>query len=847
MERIEKIKNFTRKQCGRTIVALFLICNSASIWAADSDSLTVSSRLDSTFTKKKKSALSSKVQYWADDILLSDHGHVITLKNNAKIIYETMTLTAGHIKINQNEKKLYAWGLRDSLDADSNWVVRAKPVFDEKGQEPLRGDSIEYNFETERGKITMGKTEMEPGYYRGKKIYRIADSTMLVKDGIFTSCENIDHPHYYFQSNKIRLKVKDKVIAEPIVFYIADVPLAWMPFGVFPNKRGRHSGIITPSYGQNRTGGRFLRGMGYYWAPNDYFDATMLVDYYDKLDFAYRASARYIKRYSLNGSVSAEYYPRDPRSGGNSERWQFRFNHRQIIDPTMSLSGSGSFVSDRRFSRELSPNVDDRLNQNITSSMNFSKRWKGSKNSLSASVSRNENLQTGRVSYTLPSVSFNRGSSTIYETLTGERLSGKRNWYQNIFFSYNSSLIRKGAKIPATDSTFTESLTQGIQHRMSFSSPQKLFKYISLNPSLSFKEDWVDEIQKASYNEETQLIETKKIKQFAASHTFSASVNAKTTVYGLFEPNMGSFKYLRHKMDPSVSFSYTPDFSSPFYGYFDSVRDSNGVVQKKDKFAYSPYGGTGSRESRRMSLRLGNIFQGKFIDENGKETKRDLMTINFASAYDFMADSLGWSNITTNFRTKLFGKNISVRMVHDIYQTDAENHKINKFKPYPELLSLNTSFGFTINNKTFSREKEKPKEQKNPDETEGILKDNSFRVQRRDLNEETKNISIPWSTNFSLTYSYNRERIEPQNIDLSARANFQLTRNWKISWNARIDLKEMDVAYQSFNIYRDLHCWEMSFGWQPTRDYYDFRINIKSSALQDIKLTRHPARSSYLR
>ena len=812
--------------------------------ATGQDSTAVDS---STVSEKKKGSLTSPIKYWADDISLSNEGNVISLLGNARLEYESMTLTAAYIKIDQQKKTLYAQGVADSLDADSNLIYRGKPIFDEKGQEPLRGDFIEYNIDTERGKITMGKTEMEPGYYRGSKIHRIADSTMLIKDGIFTSCENIDDPHFYFQSDKIRLKVKDKVIAEPIVFYIADVPLAWLPFGVFPNKRGRHSGIVTPSYGENRSGGRFLRGMGYYWAPNDYFDATLLTDFYDKLGFAYRASARYTIRYKLNGAVSAEYYPRDPRSGGNSERWQMRFNHRQEIDPTMSISGSGSFVSDRRFSKELSSNIDDRLNQNITSSLTFSKRWTGTKNSLSASVSRNENLQTGRTSYTLPSISFNRGSSNIYEMISGERLGGKRSWYQNIFFNYSSSLIHKGSRVPNVDSTFTESQTQGIQHRMSFSGSQKVLKYFNLKPSLSFKEDWVDEIQVGELNADSNEVELKRVKQFAARHTFNASIGVKTTLYGLFEPNIGSLKFIRHKMDPSVSFSYKPDFSQDHYGYFTTVKDTNGVETRVDKFQGSAYGGTATSESRRLNMSLGNIFEGKLIDEEGKEKKINLLTWNFSTGYNFLADSLRWSNISSTARTRFMGKEISLRMVYDIYQRNEKEIQINRFKAFPELLTLNTSMGFTLNNKTFSKKKEPEESEKVADENqEGVFEDQSYK--RRDLNAETKNIKIPWSTTWNLGYTYDRLREEePHRIDLSARANFQLTKNWKISWNARFDVAERDIVYQSFNIYRDLHCWEMSFGWQPTRDYYDFKINIKASALQDIKLTKHPTRSTYLR
>ena len=42
------------------------------------------------------------------------------------------------------------------------------------------------------------------------------------------------------------------------------------------------------------------------------------------------------------------------------------------------------------------------------------------------------------------------------------------------------------------------------------------------------------------------------------------------------------------------------------------------------------------------------------------------------------------------------------------------------------------------------------------------------------------------------------------------------------------------------DIYRDLHCWEMTFNWIPLgfHQSYNFVIRVKSSILQDLKLTK---------
>lgn len=106
---------------------------------------------------------------------------------------------------------------------------------------------------------------------------------------------------------------------------------------------------------------------------------------------------------------------------------------------------------------------------------------------------------------------------------------------------------------------------------MGLSTSTKIFRYFNLSPNISLTEDWVDEIVTAEYDQDTKTIVEKKKKQFAARHTFSTGIGLKTTLYGLFEPNIGSLKFIRHKLDPSISFRYTPDFSSPFFGYFTRI------------------------------------------------------------------------------------------------------------------------------------------------------------------------------------------------------------------------------------------------------------------------------------
>jgi len=814
---------------------------------------------DSTDTE----SLEDPIHYWADDGGFSRVGNKIYLKGNAKIVYQNMTLEAARIMIDQEKNYLYAQGVADSTDSLGNPVMRGKPIFTEKGQEPIEGNSLYYNFGTKRGKISYGKTEMPPGFYKGEKINKISKNTLLVEDGYFTSCEYIDDPHFYFRSDEMRVSVDDQVVARPVYFYIADIPLMVIPFGVFPNKGGRHSGLLIPSYGESGYGGRFLKNIGYYWAPNDYLDATLTADFYDQLGFTYKADLNYTLRYTLNGEVSGFYFPKDPNTGQDRTRWAVRINHSHTIDPTLRITASGQFQSDELLARELSSNINERTNQIITSNLTVSKSFKGTKNSMSLNLSRTQNLNNGNLTYTAPNLRFTRSQSSIVESVTGSSVTGRRSWYHDIYFSYNGNLVNKGSKtaIADTGDAFLEDESQGIEHRISLNSPQKILKYFNITPSISYREVWVNEITTgtAVLEDSQYVVEENQIKQFAAQRTFNASVGLKTTIYGMFEPNIGSLKFIRHKLDPQITYTIQPDFSDPAYGYYTVVRDPGGVEigNPIDKFKKSPFGGTSRGRQQRLGFNFGNLFQAKIISD-GKEEKIDLFTLNFSTGYNIAADSLNWSPLITNFRsTPIQGINVNLSAQHSFYQRNASGtSNIDKLMlekgQLLRLQRLTGSLTFSLDNKIFEKqpeqiEEEKPEISETELDEEGIDRAGFVQIEKISDEEAAKKLDIPWRMNFNLNYSLDRNNISNivERLDLGITASVSLTKNWRINWTARIDVSEQDINYQHFSIYRDLHCWEMSFNWQPSFGYYSFQINVKESVLRDLKVTKHPSSRAY--
>jgi hypothetical protein len=60
--------------------------------------------------------------------------------------------------------------------------------------------------------------------------------------------------------------------------------------------------------------------------------------------------------------------------------------------------------------------------------------------------------------------------------------------------------------------------------------------------------------------------ELEEVETLAARRTFSTSLSARTTVYGVFPARIGALRSIRHKMDPTIALNYRPDFFRPLLG-----------------------------------------------------------------------------------------------------------------------------------------------------------------------------------------------------------------------------------------------------------------------------------------
>lgn len=850
-------------------------CDARSVWFSPdsagiglSDSLTTS--LPDSLTKKdsvsnKTSGIDSVVAYTATDSVVyvyRDRKMEMFGKSNVK--YKTMGLDAERIAVDYKISDMEAVGVFDTARAMQTDTLkqryRGTPVMVDGG-EKYEGWRIGYNFKSQKGRITLGETVMDQGYYYGQHIKKVEKDVLFVADGRYTTCDR-GHPHYYFISPRMKVTLHDKIVAEPIYLCVADVPIFVLPFGVFPSQGGRRSGIIAPAYGDDGLRGKYISHLGYYAAISDYTDLSVAGDWYTNGSWQLYPEFRYNKRYEYSGGISGRYGDFSQNEVGDpdyaaSTTYRATLRHYQTFNPTTQLNVDFTFASDNSY--RTSNNYSEYLMQEIYSNATLTKSWEGTNNSMSVSISRRQNLQTGDIDATIPTINFSHAQSYPFRrTPKGRGMSLVNEsgyaWYEMIGMSYSGQGMYRNSK--TTSSTpgagYDRYERDGVSHRIGINASPKA-GYITLTPYISYSENWYDKsIRVVGVDTVTNQPIKKDRVGFDAVRYFSTGLSASTKFYGMFLPPIPGVLGIRHTVTPSLTYTYQPDFSEAGYGYYGTYVDNNGRTVTYDKFEKEIYRGAPRGKSQSIGMNVGNVFEMKTAgkDTTEKDKKFQLLNAGASLSYNFAADSMRLSDLTLSYRTDI-GQylGISGSNTYRFYDFDrTAGHRVNRFlldegKGIAEMTSFSLSLSTSLSGQ------KTPRTTSPADSAADAERKSNKTGFRQMFEEEAPDFSIPWNLSMSFNYSQYQENPaqKTRSANVSGNLGFNLTENWRFTASASYDVIQKQFAAPRIGIFRDLHCWEMNFTWSPLGQMsgYRFELKVKAPQLQDIKVTKKSRDSGY--
>lgn len=660
-------------------------------------------------------SLTAAVDYAANDSMWVDfETQEIHLYGDATVNYQTISLKANHIILNYSTNIVNAGPLPDSTGRPAGF-----PEFSDGGQS-FDAKSMRYNFKTRKGIVYGTTTTQDDIFVRGDKskfvsgAITVNDTTkadvIYTEGAIFTTC-SAEHPHFGIRTRKAKIVPNRLAVIGPSNLEIMGIPTPlWLPFGFFPLKSGRSSGLLFPSdYQYSPTlGGYGLEGIGWFFPIGEHVNLSLTADYYVKGTYRIRSDVRYVRRYKYSGSFNFSYNNQriEPltdivatREKGISLTWSHRQDQR--AHPTFSFGGNIQFQTnlvDQRFQNDYQT-----ASQNtIRSSMNINKTFTKLKSTLTAGFNHSQNNQTRVITVNFPDAAFS--TQTIYPLRS---LPGKTTaWYKKLNFRYKSALR---SEFEAQDTSFFRQATlddgeYGFRHDVTSGLSFNVLKFFNVSPNVSYGEVYygktrqyflegdiatdtiVDPLTGEVRIDTTSLgtINSALNSGLASYRTFTAAVSLSTQVFGKVKfkgKGLFGLQGLRHVMKPNISFGYAPDYTTasdyisdtPYFleeGEIDPL--SRNPERLLSPFANQIFGQPPASEQRLgINYSIANLIQAKVWNKKDSLSENVDLLQNIAvnGSYDFTRDSLKWSEVSIGGATRFFKgvTTLNVRGTFDPY------------------------------------------------------------------------------------------------------------------------------------------------------------------------------------
>jgi Tat protein translocase TatC len=826
-------------------------------------------------------------RYMADTARMIASSRDLELEGRAMTEREGATLEAGRISYREG-------ACRFDAQRDPRLFQQATVVV---------GEGVTYDTCVQRGVVSEGLTTFaQQGanwIVRGSFAVDSASRRMYATAKEVTSCDLPDS-HYHFAARELKWVSQSVMVARPAVLYVRDVPVAWVPFLFQDTKRGRRSGILIPEFGFNdivrpsRNYNRTIRNLGYYWAVSEYLDVLARFDWFANryIEFGVEGQYRWIDRF-MRGAVS---FARSKEIGGSTNT-RIVWNHNQTFNATTKLNVSLDYVTNSSIIRRNS--IDPRLTtQQIRSSANLTKQFRWGNLALGGTRTQDVNDNSGRQTFptlTLspkpfdltPSITWSPDLNFTNETafrqplpallvaregapgrvdtlkLTGSsRVSrfslntplrvGGFQWQNSVsLVDADSTGVREDqVRIPDEDTPDpADSITIRRVRGGGFGS--EFDWQTGINLPVFFRTSWkvtptvgITNTTAGPFavrNDRTggRFVTQGKRLQFG--------VSAAPTLYG-FLPGVGPLERIRHTVQPSVSFSYSPAASVPI-DYARAVAAPGQPLRLR------------SDPTQTLTLSLTQNFEAKTRRPAGDTTdlnvrKLRLLSINTSGlTYDFeqakQPGRTGWATASiTNSMLSDLVPGFTFSVTHDLWDGPVGTDSA-RFSPFLSGVSA----AFSLSPSTFRAigrllgvvaADAGPGQPQGP--TPGPPVPNPFSPPPGDLRRGTGFTTNQYfqrgarGFNAAVNYTLSRQRPTPAQPDPPTQSNISLntgfapTRLWQVNWTTQYNGAEKRFEAHQLSLVRDLHDWRATFSFtRAPNGNFAFSFLITLIDLPDIR------------
>ena len=783
-------------------------------------------------------AIEHPVVYHArDSIRFEVENDMAYLYGAAQVDYEKIQLKADYIELNLKNSLVYAKGVPDSTGK-----LAGNPEFTD-GDQTFKAKQMNYNFKTKKGRILEVATKQEQGYLLGDVIKKDSLDNLYIRTGKYTTCEQED-PHFFFLLNKVKVIKNDKIVTGPADLFIAGIPTPLaLPFGFFPNKKGRSNGILLPRPFNSDGLGFGLEDLGYYMGLGDKMDLSLNADVYSRGSWRARAKTTYNVRYKYSGNLllsTANIFQGDKGFPDYAVNRDFNISWTHQQDPkARPNSRFSASVRAGKINNIAQRNIGDYVTSTFNSNISYYQGFAGTPFSLTLAATHDQNTLTRVMNINAPTATFNMAGINPL----GSRFTiGKPKWMTDLRLNYQANLRNI---LQTTDTGFVRDVTtrlgekmkSGLSNQVGLGTNVRFLKYFTFNPSATYNENlYLQSISRevGRVGERDTIIETLR-QGLRSARSLSLSGGITTQVFGMYQFRSGKVKAIRHQITPTVSGVFTPKLS-----------DLPSYVWQGKTVTYSPFeksagGPLVSTRTAFINYGLNNLIAIKYKskkDTLDTFTKANIFdNIGWSGNYNVLADSLRWSPLSFSARTTLLGIfNVQYSSSRSFYALDPSNGRQlattewERNGRHSRLTSAVLAVGITLRSKS-----------------SGATTGTSPAAQSAEAAQINANrdayidFNLPWSLNINYNFIQSKPGfVSTTTQTVTVNGELSLTPKWKLTASSGWDFTRKDLIIPNINIYRDLHCWDMRINIIPygTRKAYTLDVNVRASVLQDLKLSR---------
>lgn len=523
----------------------------------------------------------------ADQLAQEGDTDIIKARGNVVIRFEDRVLRADQVKVNQKTGLGEAKGHVLLTTKDGTLVKSKRTLFNMKSKYVKSVNVI--------GKFKAPDEQriLRNFYFKGKEIKRFSPIHYRLKDGFLTTCTG-KVPHWSFEAKKMDVIKDNRALFTRGVFRIKDVPILYLPIGYIPLQNQRKSGFLTPGFGSSNTDGLSFKPI-YYWAINEYSDATIGVEYLEKRGVRPDIEYRYTPSKNTKGKFNAQML--NDRSTDNLF-YKIDWKHDQVFKHNARFKGKLDLQSSSNVIKTFANNTSLRTRRNTDSFASLNKSWSNS--TLDVLLRYKNGTQDGRddTFAQLPQITYQHQRQPL----------GKSSFFFNQETSYSAFLLDLNPD-PVVDDQLQV-------HRFDFhpqiSRPIPIASWLAFTPTLGLRETFYSNgLVSPTGNKRTGYFER---------HLFDINGIMDGPKFNkIFSFRDKNNTKIKHVIEPRVSYDFIPDIETNDRDKI-KIIDNIDSIESTNKFTYSL--------TQRLLKKIGG-------NQNGNAETREILRFDVRQSYDF--------------------------------------------------------------------------------------------------------------------------------------------------------------------------------------------------------------------